>query len=430
MHMPHDEELILRRDRRQFLARTCGTILCGLAAGTDAGSPARDVEGASSLASEHKDASGRDVRLFLCGDVMTGRGVDQIQRQPGDPRLQERFVKSAKEYVAIAEQASGPIPRRVDPEYIWGDALAELDRARPDARIVNLETAVTTANEAWFGKDVHYRMNPANVACLAIAKIDCCTLANNHVLDWGDAGLDETVRVLHAAGIRTAGAGANDEEARAPAVIERSTGGRILVFACGSPSSGIPDGWAAQRRRPGVSVVGESDPSALKRVVEDVRNAKRPGDIAVVSIHMGGNWGYEVPREQQRVAHALIDEAGVDVVCGHSSHHPRPIEVHAGRLILYGCGDFLNDYEGIGGQEGYRPELGFMYLPEVDASGGHLRRLGLVPTRIRGFRVNRAAPSDAEWLQWMMNREGRAFGTRVERTPAGEFELRWEPGGS
>jgi poly-gamma-glutamate capsule biosynthesis protein CapA/YwtB (metallophosphatase superfamily) len=428
--MSHDGELILSCDRRQFLARTGGAILCGFAAEADADSPAREAEGASSHAVERTDMPGSGVRLFLCGDVMTGRGIDQILRQPGDPRLQERFVKSATEYVAIAEQASGPIPRGVGPEYIWGDVLAELDGSRPDARIANLETAVTTANEAWFGKAVHYRMNPANVACLAAAKIDCCTLANNHILDWGDDGLDETLRVLHAAGIRTAGAGANDREARAPAVIERSTGGRILVFACGSPSSGIPDSWAARSRRPGVSMLDESDPTTLEHVVHDVRNARRRGDIVVVSIHWGGNWGYDVPRQQQRLAHALIDEAGVDVVCGHSSHHPRPIEVHAGKLILYGCGDFLNDYEGIGSQQGYRPELGFMYLPELDPSGGSLRRLALVPTRIRRFRVNRASASDAEWLQGMMNREGRAFGTRVERTPAGELELRWGPDGS
>ena len=109
-------------------------------------------------------------------------------------------------YVALAEQANGPIPRRVDPAYIWGDALAELEREAPRARIVNLETAVTTSSER-APKGINYRMNPANAACLAAARLDCCVLANNHVLDWGPAGLLETLDTLHALGSRTAGAG-------------------------------------------------------------------------------------------------------------------------------------------------------------------------------------------------------------------------------
>ena len=198
MRAAGDPRIHARRDRRRFLAQSSAAILFGL-----------------STAAETR----RAVRLFLCGDVMTGRGIDQVMRHPGDPRLHEPFVESAKEYVAIAEQASGPIPRQVDPAYVWGDTLNELDRARPEAGIVNLETAVTTANEPWAGKGIHYRMHPSNVGCLTAAKIDCCTLANNHVLDWGHDGLTETIATLHASGIRTAGAGADETEARAPAVI-------------------------------------------------------------------------------------------------------------------------------------------------------------------------------------------------------------------
>jgi poly-gamma-glutamate synthesis protein (capsule biosynthesis protein) len=172
-------------------------------------------------------------------------------------------------------------------------------------------------------------------------------------------------------------------------------------------------------------VLDEYQPTAIEQVVRDVRDARRAGDLVIVSIHWGDNWNYEVTREQQRVAHRLIDDANVDVIHGHSSHHPRPIEVHAGKLVLYGCGDFLNDYEGIGGHENYRPELGFMYLPDIDAASGQLRRLMLVPTCIRRFRVNHASIRDAEWLQETMNRIGRQFGTRLEMTAAEGIELRW-----
>src|SRR5438874_5061996 len=77
------------------------------------------------------------IGLFLCGDVMTGRGVDQVLAHPVDPMLHEPCVRDAREYVALAERCNGPIPRPVDDGYVWGDALDELARAGTDARIVN-----------------------------------------------------------------------------------------------------------------------------------------------------------------------------------------------------------------------------------------------------------------------------------------------------
>ena len=87
--------------------------------------------------------------LFLCGDVMTGRGVDQILAHPGARQLIEPYVRDALDYVRMAEAVHGPIPTPVPDAYIWGDALDELDRRHPDVRIVNLETAVTTADDFW-----------------------------------------------------------------------------------------------------------------------------------------------------------------------------------------------------------------------------------------------------------------------------------------
>jgi poly-gamma-glutamate synthesis protein (capsule biosynthesis protein) len=367
--------------------------------------------------------AGRRIRLFLAGDVMTGRAIDQIQRHPGDPHIHEPYVRSALQYLEIAERASGPIPRAVTPDYIWGDALAAIDRAEPHARIVNLETAVTERGEPWPGKGIQYRMHPANVACLTAARIDCCVLANNHVLDWGRAGLDETLAVLRAAGLRTAGAGRDESEACAPAVIDGPHGGRVLVFGFGSHSSGVPMEWAATRDRSGVCMLSDTDERDVERVARLVQAARRPGDVVVASIHWGGNWGYEVPAEQRSLAHRLVDAAGVDVVHGHSSHHPRPIEVHRGKLILYGCGDLLNDYEGIGGYEALRPELGFIYLPDLDARDGALVRLTLVPTRIGRFRVNLATAEEQQWLLETFNRESRDFGTQLVAQPDGSVVL-------
>src|SRR5437899_5614901 len=146
------------------------------------------------------------LTLFLCGDVMTGRGIDQVLPHPSDPVLYESYVQSAVEYVVMAERANGPIPTPVDFNYLWGDAVAELDGIAPAARIVNLETSITTS-EHYERKGINYRMHPANMPCLTAARIDCCVLANNHVLDWGVSGLTETLTSSRAAGIKPAGAG-------------------------------------------------------------------------------------------------------------------------------------------------------------------------------------------------------------------------------
>ncbi|RUU12273.1 poly-gamma-glutamate biosynthesis protein, partial [Mesorhizobium sp. M6A.T.Ca.TU.002.02.2.1] len=181
------------------------------------------------IANNADAAAGRPARssakLFLCGDVMLGRGIDQILASPGDPHLYERYVKSATTYVELAERINGPIPRKVDDAYVWGDALSELDREAPDARIINLETSITTSLSL-APKGINYKMNPANIGCLAAAQVSCCVLANNHVLDWDEPGLVETLDTLRHAGLVYAGAGLDADEAAAPAAIELAGGGR------------------------------------------------------------------------------------------------------------------------------------------------------------------------------------------------------------
>ena len=383
----------------------------------------------SDTMSQRTESSGtqtRSVTLFLCGDVMTGRGIDQILPHPGEPQLFEPYMRSALGYVELAERASGPIARPVDFAYVWGDALAVLERVRTDARIVNLETAVTAAGDAWPGKHIHYRMHPGNLPCLTAAKIDCCVLANNHAMDWGRGGLAETLDTLHRAGMRTAGAGRDAVEAASPAVIEPPGGGRVLVLAYGSESAGVPANWAAAKDRAGVNCIDSLSARAADAIARQVQAVKRDGDIVVASIHWGSNWDYEVAPAERAFAHRLIEAGGVDVVHGHSSHHPRAIEIHRDRVILYGCGDFLNDYEGIGGYESYRPDLCLMYLPTLDAATGKALSFDLVPMQMRRLRLNRPRHEDACWLEQRLNREGQRFGNRVERLGDDRFRLRWD----
>ncbi|NUP39578.1 MAG: CapA family protein [Streptomyces sp.] len=368
------------------------------------------------------------VTLFLCGDVMLGRGVDQILPNPGDPELREACVSDARSYVRMAEAVGGTIPAPVDPSWPWGVALRVLDEAAPDIRIVNLETSVTRADAFAPGKAVHYRMHPGNLSALTAARPDVCVLANNHVLDFGRAGLAETLGSLARSGLRTAGAGRDADEAYAPAVFPLPSGGRVLVFALGAHSSGVPSDWAASERRSGVAYVPGLSASAADAVVRRVGETKRAGDIAVVSAHWGSNWGYRVPRDQARFAHALVD-GGVDVVHGHSSHHPRTVEVYRGRLILHGCGDLIDDYEGITGYEEYRGDLRLAFLATVAAGTGRLTALRMVPLRARRMRLEPAPAEDRGWLLSTLDRI--SDGVRIAQEPDGSFaaEPRPWPGG-
>jgi len=366
------------------------------------------------------------VTLFLCGDVMTGRGVDQILPHPSKPHLYEHHVRSAIGYVELAEGATGAIARPANFAYVWGDVLAAIARERPAARIVNLETAVTASEEAWPRKGIHYRMHPANVPCLTAAGLDCCVLANNHVIDWGRSGLAETLATLRQAGLRTAGAGCDQVEAAAPASIALSGTSRVLVFGYGMESSGVPPEWAATKDRSGVNLLRDLSAHSVAAIAKQVGAHKQAGDIVVMSIHWGGNWGYEISADERAFAQRLIDSAGVDVVHGHSAHHVKGIEVYQSRLILYGCGDFLNDYEGIGGYEAYRSDLALMYFPTLDAATGQLLRLAMTPTQTRHLRVNLAQEEGVRWLLGTLNRQGKKLGTWAELQPDNTLLLRWD----
>lgn len=364
------------------------------------------------------------LRLLLCGDVMTGRGIDQILPHPGDPALFEPTVHDARDYVRLAEQAHGPIPAPVPCEYVWGDALEELRYADPDVFLVNLETSITPGGKPWPHKQVHYRMHPADIGCLTAAGIDYCGLANNHTLDWGYASLLDTIDSLARAGIARAGAGRNAAEAAAPAVIPTPGKHRVLVFALGSPTSGIPTAWAPTDARPGVHLLTDFSDATAARLANHFRRASQPGDVVVVSIHWGGNWGYAVPAEQVRFARTLIDR-GVAIVHGHSSHHVKAIEVYRGRLILYGCGDFVDDYEGISGYERYRPDLRLMVLARLAPPDGPLADVRLVPMQTRRFQLVRASAEDARWLCERLNAEGTPFGTRFRLEADDSLRLAW-----
>jgi poly-gamma-glutamate capsule biosynthesis protein CapA/YwtB (metallophosphatase superfamily) len=365
------------------------------------------------------------MTIFLCGDVMTGRGIDQVLPHPSDPNLFEPYVRNAKQYVALAEKANGPISQPVEFSYIWGDALTELKQLSPDVSIINLETSITTSDDYWKYKDIHYRMNPKNIPCITAAGIDCCVLANNHVLDWGYKGLTETLQTLENVNLKITGAGRNAEEAEAPAVMKIEGKGRVIVFSFGMASSGVTSDWAARIDRPGVNLLPDVSSESVAHIREAVQAVKRDRDIVIASIHWGGNWGYDIPHAHIQFAHELLDSADIDIIHGHSSHHPIGIEIYNNKPIIYGCGDFLNDYEGISGYEEFRDDLTLMYFVRMAPVTGKLVSLELVPMQIQRFRLHSASDLDVQWLHNTLNRECRKFNNSVELTDENTLIVSW-----
>jgi poly-gamma-glutamate synthesis protein (capsule biosynthesis protein) len=152
---------------------------------------------------------------------------------------------------------------------------------------------------------------------------------------------------------------------------------------------------------------------------------RQRGDLVVASIHWGRNWGYDIPDAQISFAHGLIDAGAADLVHGHSSHHFKAIEVYRSRLILYGCGDFIDDYEGISGYEKYRNDLVLMYFPTMSAGNGAVTALDMVPLQIGNMRLNHVSPPDRAWVLERLNRECARFRSRVGPRADGTLQLRW-----
>ena len=355
------------------------------------------------------------VTLFACGDVMPGRGVDQILPHPGDPELREAYIGDATSYVRLAERANGPIPRPASFSWPWGDALPVLERGgtgcpghqpgdqRHPQRRLRARQGRALPDE------------PGQPALPGRGPAGRLRAGQQPRAGLRPRGLRETLDSLAGAGLRRPEPGSTRPRPGSRRPSGCPAAAASLVFSCGAASSGIPPDWAATATRPGVDFLPSLSPATADALIARTRAARRPGDVVVVSIHWGSNWGYGVPDDQVRFARRLID-GGVDLIHGHSSHHPRPVEVYRGRLVLYGCGDCIDDYEGISGYEKYRDDLRLLYFASVAPGTGMLAALRMVPMQARNMRLCHASAADADgWRP----RSGDQPRLRIpDRTPA------------
>jgi poly-gamma-glutamate capsule biosynthesis protein CapA/YwtB (metallophosphatase superfamily) len=369
----------------------------------------------------------KEYTINFAGDVMLGRLIDQLFPTHVSNALDESHMQAFR-----ARHADTLGLNKYTAQSPWGNTLALFTSS--DLNMINLETSITTFSTPWPDKAFNYRMHPANAApILAAAEIDFACLANNHTLDFGTEGLVETVWTLKHSDthrVAIAGAGETTLEAIAPAVLElprsksqrgvkhggrpgplskqdleerhnyddtgRGGKGKYLVNVYAATDH--PQAW---RDIPTFHLIDYSETSRehLRRVIQKHSSSSPDAaapSLKVFSIHWGPNYRWHPHDEIRSLAHFLLFECGIDIVHGHSSHHVQGIECPApGKVVIYGCGDFVDDYAL---NKEFRNDLGAVYRVVVQEDDGRVKpvRLEVFPTRISHFQVNLLLSKDED----------------------------------
>jgi hypothetical protein len=295
------------------------------------------------------------VRIALAGDTMLGRGVGAL----------------------LGEHPSRPL---CAPE------VAEVARSA-DLFVLNLECCISARGRRWPDptKPFFFRAPPAAADSLAALGVDAVTLANNHALDYGPEALLDTLGHLDAVGIAHAGAGADAQAARRPAMI---TGGGTRVGIVSL--SDHPRSFAAAPDRPGIAFADLR--SGMPAWVLDAI-ATSQADVVVVSPHWGPNMA-PAPVPHVRTSAQVLARAGARVVAGHSAHVFQGVKVLSGpSVVLYDLGDFVDDYAV---DDVLRNDLGLLWLLTLDRDTAV--RLELLPLQLEYAFTRAAVGADRAWI--------------------------------
>ena len=236
----------------------------------------------------------------------------------------------------LFDLAPGDILIAEGPEAVLGGWASLRRREGIDLGIANLECPLTDRGAPLPGKKYTFRADHPDIAATALSQLgfDVVSLANNHILDYGQVGLLDTMAALARTGVGWAGAGAERAAAFAPALVERG-GLRVAVLAFGGTEympAQYQSWWAAGEDRPGIAPL-----SPQADLLAAVAKARVDADLLIVSLHWGIEYG-EVTTSQRELGRAVID-AGADVVFGHHAHVVQPVEFWRGRPLLYSLGN-------------------------------------------------------------------------------------------
>lgn len=403
--------------------------------------------------------------LNFTGDVMLARLIDQLFPQHNyNPRESNIITTFQTHYPHLS-------PGHYTHASPWGSALPLFQPPSSSLNLINLETAVTTAAEPWPDKRFNYRMHPANLEVLREGCVDFASLANNHTLDFGTEGLVETVWAVKGLGLGFAGAGESVDECRRAAVLDLPR--KVSRVSAAAAAAAVGDGgggngvkkWSEKEKHGGhgherfdsesngtptkqhkIHVYAASDhprdwsgvptfhlidysPATrrhLKTLLSSASSSpeeQKPA-LKIFSIHWGPNYTWQPSPDIRSLAHFLIDECAVDIVHGHSAHHVQGVERYKGKLIMYGCGDFVDDYAL---NERFRNDLGAVWrvvVAEEDRGDGdgaglglRLERLEVYPTRCDRFQVTLLDREDEDhgWVRRKITALSEEMDTVVRR---------------
>ena len=297
------------------------------------------------------------------------------------------------------------------PEWFWGSTLPILQRV--DAAVANLESPITRSDARWnrSWKMFHFRADPAAIHILQCANIRFVSLANNHALDFGEAGLFDTIRALDAADIRHAGAGRNVAAAAAPAILELS---ELKVGFIAATDTMRP--FAAGTNSAGTHFIEISDENkdAMDWIERSVVETRQAGaDMVVLSLHWGPNLRISPTRRFRLFAHAAI-ERGVDVIHGHSAHVAQAVERHKNGLILYGTGNFIDDSWKV---PFHATTTSFVFVLEI--VGRRPSRLRMLPIHLEAGTPQRTTGKKLDDIKRRMKHLCAALGVPIVDVPDG-----------
>jgi len=317
---------------------------------------------------ESKSNKSSEITLAFTGDVMLGRLMNDIMEQKGTA-------------------------------YVWGDLIADLKNS--DLTLINSEFAITNSKNEWdaWSKTFHFKMLPKFRETLKHAGVDYASLANNHILDFKERGLLDTIKILDKLKIKHTGAGQNLRKAKKPAIfnIKKIKIG-VLSFQDNHKD------WTATKDKPGTFYL-EINKEGLEIIKREIKKLRPKVDILIVSAHWGPNMLEYPLKEHTDFAHSLIDE-GIDIFHGHSSHVFQGIEKYKNKLIMYDTGEFIDDYAV---DSFLRNDLSFLYLIKLNKR--KLKELELIPVIIKNFQVNKAE-SEADMINYMMTKRSLLFKTK------------------
>jgi hypothetical protein len=274
-------------------------------------------------------------RVVVGGDIVLDRGQNYMVIQQGlglDFPLDGGYAAITSRYPEPSYYSETGVIHQFTAERRGGSGAVREYLSGADLTLANLENPVIR-DAVWHPEGTTFTGELRLLPILKQASIDGVTLGNNHILDAGAPGLQETLVHLENAGIAYAGAGMNLAEAREPMIFELG-GTRVGVLSY----QGVPSyDWAwATETAPGTA------PLLADVMREDIERLRPKVDLVVVMPHWGKEYIATPEPWQVDLAHAAVD-AGADIFVGGHAHWPKGIEVYEGKPIFYGVGNFLLD---------------------------------------------------------------------------------------